>query len=417
MASKSFNIYYHDAVKCIESLFNEPELCNSLLIEPERHYHNAIKEEQLYHEMNTGHWWWEMQVQVTQFQVISDHSNGEIQKLIEQHKPGATIAPVILLSDKTQVTQFRSKQAYPLYLMISNIPKHLCCKPSQHTHILLAYLPTTRLEHITNQSSCQCSLANLFHTCMSKILCPLRQAGINGVEMASGDGVVQRVHLIIAVYACDYPEQVLITCTKTGDCPKCLTKNAELGSIDSELKYRDIAALCEISKLADKDMIEFLEKCEEHHIKPVYHPFWADLPYVDIYCSIAADVLHQIFQGIIKHTCSWITEIYDPIDIDACCCAFLPNHHIRIFSKGISSLSQLTGQEHGHICHILLGLLIAAPLPDCPSPAWIIRAIQALLDFTYLAQLPLQSMTTLTRLQNVLLAFHENIDVFTVLGI
>ena len=148
------------------------------------------------------------------------------------------------------------------------------------------------------------------------------------------------------------------------------------------------------------------------------NPFiWQDLPYVNIYHSITADALHQIYQGIIKHVFSWVKSLYGANTIDACCCAFPLNHHIQIFSKGISSLSHLTGQEHSQMCHFLMGLLIAAPLPQGHSPACVLQAIHAILDFTYLAQLPIHSTSTLHRLQNALTTFHENKAVFVDLGI
>ena len=54
---------------------------------------------------------------------------------------GASIAPVIISTDKTQLMQFsRGKLAYPVYLMLGNIPRALWQKPSQHACVLIAYL-------------------------------------------------------------------------------------------------------------------------------------------------------------------------------------------------------------------------------------------------------------------------------------
>jgi Plavaka transposase len=75
------------------------------------------------------------------------------QKELESKQPGATIIPIIISSDKTQVTLFRDKSAYPVYLMIRNIPKEIRRQPSCQGHILLSYLPTTKLQHITNKSA------------------------------------------------------------------------------------------------------------------------------------------------------------------------------------------------------------------------------------------------------------------------
>lgn len=60
---------------------------------------------------------------------------------------------MIISSDKTQVTLFRNKSAYPVYLTIGNLPKTILSKPRRQGQILLAYLPTSRLEHITNKTA------------------------------------------------------------------------------------------------------------------------------------------------------------------------------------------------------------------------------------------------------------------------
>jgi len=85
---------------------------------------------------------------------------------------------------------FHNKTAYPVYLTIGNIPKDICWKPSHRAHILLAYLPTTRLEHITNKASWCWTIANLYHACMGHILALLEEAGLDGIIMKSGDGTL-----------------------------------------------------------------------------------------------------------------------------------------------------------------------------------------------------------------------------------
>jgi hypothetical protein len=101
----------------------------------------------------------------------------ELQKVVEAAKPGATIVPIILSSDKTQVTLFRNKSAYLIYLTIANIPKYIRRQPSRRAYILLAYLPTTNLSHMSNKSARRRAIGNLFHSCLSLILKPLKNAG------------------------------------------------------------------------------------------------------------------------------------------------------------------------------------------------------------------------------------------------
>jgi hypothetical protein len=44
---------------------------------------------------------------------------------LEVHHAGATVIPLIISSDKTQLTTFRGKTAYPVYMTIGNIPKNI----------------------------------------------------------------------------------------------------------------------------------------------------------------------------------------------------------------------------------------------------------------------------------------------------
>jgi len=59
------------------------------------------------------------------------------------------IIPMIVSSDKTQLTLFCDKQAYPVYLTIGNIPKDIRQKPSCYAQLLVAYIPTTKLGGIS----------------------------------------------------------------------------------------------------------------------------------------------------------------------------------------------------------------------------------------------------------------------------
>src|ERR1700753_3948820 len=54
---------------------------------------------------------------------------------------GATLVPIILASDKTQLTQMSGdKQAWPVYITIGNISKEVRHQISNHGVLLLAFL-------------------------------------------------------------------------------------------------------------------------------------------------------------------------------------------------------------------------------------------------------------------------------------
>jgi len=146
----------------------------------------------------------------------------------------------MISSDKTQLTRFQAKVTYPVYLTIGNIPKHIRRKPSYQGQILLAYLPTTKLEHVLNQASRYRIIINIFYACLKFILCPLEKAGVEEELMKSGDSLVRHCFPILATYIADYPEQVLVTLVKTGECPVCDISRADMGDISNTHRPRDI---------------------------------------------------------------------------------------------------------------------------------------------------------------------------------
>ncbi|KAG1749474.1 hypothetical protein EDB19DRAFT_1893531 [Suillus lakei] len=273
---------------------------------------------------------------------------------------------------------FRNKTVYPVYLTIRNIPKEIRRKPSQHTHVLLAYLPTTCLEHITNKASRHRSAANLYHACMACVLSPLEKAGLDGLAMHSGDGILHHCHPLFACSIGDYPEQVLATTVKTTECPKCDIPPDEMESHTAPFKIRDLHAVLDALATIDVGDLEFVQACRDAGIKPV--------------------------------ACR-------PNKIDTRCRRLPPNHHICLFMKGITGLSCVSGAKHAQICCFLLGVIIDARLPRNMSSTHLLRAVRGLLDFLYLAQYPCHSSETLSLLDEALILFHNNKQIFVDLGI
>ncbi|RDX49827.1 hypothetical protein OH76DRAFT_1350331 [Lentinus brumalis] len=400
VAGEAFEVFYHDIIACVRALYGDPEFAGILVFTPERHYADPDQTVRVYFDMHTGRWW------------CSRRRN------LVKEKPGATIVPIIISSDKTQLTVFGSKTAYPVYMTIGNLPKDVRRKPGRRGQILLAYLPSSRLDHIPSKAARSRVQANLFHTCMSTILKPLRKFGINGIEMASGDGVVRRCHPIFAMYIGDYPEQLLVTCCKTGMCPKCDIPRDELGeSTQPDRPLRDPNKAREALRKADESATAFSHACREAGIKPIREPFWQNLPYVNIYRSITPDVLHQLYQGVIKHLLAWLKDAYGAEELDVRARRLPPNHQIRLFLRGVTTLHKVTGKVHGDICRFLLALVIGLPLREGMSPTRLVRAVRALLDFLYLACYPAHTDDTLASLRSALAQFHADKQIFVDLGI
>ena len=227
---------------------------------------------------------------------------------------------VILSSDKTQLTLFRGKAAYPVYITIGNIPKAIRHKPSCRAQLLIAYIPVSKLRRLTSEASQRRTLANIFHSCMQTIVVPISVYGKTGIAMMSGDGTWRRCHPIFAVFVGDYPEQTLVTCTYNGQCPKCIVPADEFGEY-FRFPSHDYRQAQETFLLVDRDVHTFHTACRDAGIKLVFHPFWEHLPLTDIFIAITPDILHQMLQGVMKHLIAWLTSTaaFGPEEIDARC--------------------------------------------------------------------------------------------------
>ncbi|KAL5512790.1 hypothetical protein ACEPAG_3056 [Sanghuangporus baumii] len=390
------DLYSRDTMECIRALLGAPEFANELILQPERHFADDEERIQVYHDMHTGEWWW------------------AAQRAIERQEPGGTVIPVIISLDKTQITLFRTKTAYPVYLTVANIPKDIRKKPSRQAQVLLAYLPTSRLQHVSSSAARRRMLQNLVHACMRFIFCDMGRYGGPGILMTDGNGVQRRCHPILAAVAIDYQEQVQVASIISGDCPKCMCQKHELGEVCEEVhERRDLDEVLGIMDILDSDdPSQFSRVCKEHRIKPIQHPFWIDLPYCDVYNALTPDILHQLHQGVVKHLIEWLTIILGEKELDARCRRIPPNHSIRVFHMGLSVLNRVSGTEHSQICQFLLGLLAGFQLGSNQATRQLVRATRAILDFVYIAQYPIHTSQTLELLDDALRRFHENKEVF-----
>jgi Plavaka transposase len=218
-----------------------------------------------------------------------------------------TLAPVIIATDKTQLTQFSgNKSAYPVYLTIGNIPKALQRKPSKHACVLIAYLSVdkmdrTKMTDMEHRSRVQ----RVFHESMQTILEPLIDAGSQGVEMVESDGAWWRVFPILTCYMADYPKQCLVTCTKYGTCVKCQAPAKDLQNPKSaEPQSQTWTKNIQGQEQANNNPCAFHTYCMSFDVAgTVFKPFWDGFPLCDINQSITPNILHQLYQSVFNTSC------------------------------------------------------------------------------------------------------------------
>ncbi|KAF8134816.1 hypothetical protein EV363DRAFT_1447582 [Boletus edulis] len=370
---EELKLWIHDPVACIHELISNPAFDREIAYAPEKVYTDPQGSTWQYDETWTG----------------------------------ATVAPVILASDKTQLSQFKGdKNAWPVYLTIGNISKEIRRQPAWHASILVGYLPVSKLHSFEDNSIAG---YRLFHYCMKKLLRQLVAAGREGVEMVCADGHVRRVFPILATYIGDHPEQCLIGCCAENRCPKCLVRAEQRGT-NRQFPARNQTQTIHI--LHAQATGQYPPEFVSHGLRPIFSPFWSELPHTDIFTCLSSDILHQLHQGILKdHLKKWCMGIVGKQTFDARFRAMTYFPGLRHWKEGISKVKQWTGGDHKQLQHTFVSALVGTtPHQD------VISASRALLDFIYLAQYQSHTDATILALQAALDNFHHHKEIFVDLG-
>ena len=115
----SLTFHYRNALDCVRSLFSQTSLLGHMEYAPKRMF--DAQGNRIYTDLSSSNWWWEIQAKLPS---------------------GATVLPVILGSDATQLSILSGNaKAWPVYISIGNISKSVRYLGKQQALILLGYLP------------------------------------------------------------------------------------------------------------------------------------------------------------------------------------------------------------------------------------------------------------------------------------
>lgn len=137
-------IYYRDILSVIRYLIGHKPFAHHLHFAPEQHFYmDNDREIRTYHELYTADWWWETQ---------------------ERLPEGATVVPLLLATDKTQLThQHGDKSAWPVYLTIGNLDRSTRRKQTSSATLLIGLIPNVTTDDAEVK-------AEVYHTAMKYIL-------------------------------------------------------------------------------------------------------------------------------------------------------------------------------------------------------------------------------------------------------
>lgn len=410
-------MYLRHIGDCADYLLGRPDLAGDVEFQP-RVIFKPDDKTQVFSEMFTAHLWHILLVRVKRESRVEYIAEFDKQKLAGQD-PDAAMGGVMLGSDVTHLTHYSGDvKVHGVYVSLGNIHKDVRNHTSRRAWMLVAYIPIckweTTMAKTTFRSKQHENLLpgilnrRLFHYCM-EILCePLRELEVH--EIIDSEGNVRLIFYVLIAYLADLEEQYKIAALDKSNCIHCKATTVKFGSPDPcETRVSD-SILEDIEKVQNArggecaDAYEFALGCDKHRLGDVEYPFWKSLPLVDICKALSVDLLHGFHKFFYDHPFQWNLNSLGKDELDARMKSQVALVGGRVFPRGVSHISQMSGKEHRALQTVHLGVVANAPIQYSRE---ITLATRALLDFIYLAQLPSHTDDTLSMFEAAYDKFHK----------
>ena len=144
-------------------------------------------------------------------------------RLQETLLPSVTPPPIIGMSDQTPLSTFScNKQAWPVYIMLGNLPSTWRNSPGLMAILLLALLPVTlKLSKATLADKHERRInTNTLQLVFQLLFEPLQAVVLEGINIDCAAGNVQRCFPILSLWIADHMENLALNEVKSISCPK-----------------------------------------------------------------------------------------------------------------------------------------------------------------------------------------------------
>lgn len=388
-------VWHRPLKEVVQSILAQPDLAPHMLWAPEMRYSGDTFDEQYrqFGEVNTTDHWWEEQA---------------------NSPDGSTICPLIISMDETCLTDFGGDQVvYPVTVAPAIVPGPIRARMSSMARQLVGYIPTDDPVGIIGpkEDTSHWNLA-VHHASLKMMFSPAREAMKGpGWPTVCGDGFLRLIIPTFPSFLTDFPEQGTFTACR--GCGTCDIPDNEMG-MQKIGNIRDPAETLNHLHIAGNilgvgDVEQYLK---EHRLKYVFRPWWEGMTRCNPHLACMPDLLHQVWQGLIKHLTVWIIVIVGKVEVDARVRRLAPCHGSRHFKNGITGLAQISGREHRQIATFLLAIVQGVPGLSAPDQVDLSSATRALIDFAYLAEYRQHDEDTLAEMKNRLDMWDKHKEVF-----
>ncbi|KAH9923724.1 uncharacterized protein BXZ73DRAFT_103768 [Epithele typhae] len=238
------------------------------------------------------------------------------------------VAPLMLYSDSTHLTNFGTTSLWPLYVWFGWLSKYERGKPSAFAAHHLAYiplLPKTIQKWYQDQFG-EPATESILRFCKRELMQKIWELLLDdefllaykeGILIVCADGITRRLFPRIFTYSADYPEKCLIACVKPmGKCPctDCHVRKTDIHLMGTkqDLRWIENVRGWVFEQGIDPESKHMNDSpLNEHSTTPARNAFSTRLAAFgfDVYRILVPDLMHKFELGVWKSTLTHLLRL------------------------------------------------------------------------------------------------------------